>query len=132
MSTRTKGLNPHTQSVNPLTISVNYNTNIDLSSERTVLLSNLISLKTFLNEMGMSNDELLRYRKDNRVQGLVKIANKVLVDRSAINILFKTNGVNFRKWVALGGRKGPVSVKENRAYEEPVSIKDLPGDHPIK
>lgn len=115
-----KGLNPRTLSVNQFTQSVNskpYDSNGVCS---TVSFESLISLTMFLNEVGLPGNDFMRYRKDNRVEGLYLIAGKVLIDRRRINIFFKRNGVAFRRWLELGGRLGPVNVKQGIAYDPVV------------
>lgn len=78
----------------------------------TVNLSDLISITSFLSEVGINRNEFAIFRRSGRVDGLISIAGRFVVDRGKINIRFlKGNGERFKLWLSLGGRSHPVDVR---------------------
>lgn len=108
-----KGINPLTASVNPFTQSVKRVKIASVGVPEAVLLSNLITVTAFCRECGLSVHRFLFLRRQGRAEGLVLVAGKWLIDRSKINIRYRMGGQRFRRWLELGGRLGPVSVREN-------------------
>lgn len=73
----------------------------------------LISIKCFLDELGMRRSEFLGYRKAGRVEGLIRIGGHYVVSRKNIDILqLRAICTRFKIWVEIGGRNGVVSVSE--------------------
>lgn len=84
------------------------------NSTNSVLIDNLISISCFLREIRMQRNEFIRYCADGRVEGLIRVAGRYVVDRSKINIRFLKGGSTFREWVMFGGRNGVVQMGINK------------------
>ncbi len=84
-----------------------------MMSTESVNINDLISVSTFLREIRMSREEFMRFRHSKRIDGVISIAGRNVIDRSKVNIRFMRGGDKFKLWLQLGGRTKPVIVPKD-------------------